>query len=148
MDLFFSMFQYYPFKKLLLSTYIRNFSMIYNDDENSSSRGTSISCQLLTSYQLVREYVLGKENLPIGADIDITRIRSFDTLYYVLLHDLNYITKLQEDTPKTYFTFHFKNKDCILKLFEYRKVIKNEQDKHLDEPPILQLARFVKYFQI
>ena len=57
MDLFFSMFQYYSFKKLLLSTYMNNFSMIYSEEEGIQ-RGSSISCQLLTSHQLVRDYTL------------------------------------------------------------------------------------------
>ncbi len=56
-DLFFTMFPYYPFKKFLLTIYMKNFSIIYGDDE-SISKGSSISCQLLTSHQLVREYAL------------------------------------------------------------------------------------------
>ncbi len=41
-----------------------------------------------------------------------------------------------------------KHRDGILKLFEYRKVIKLLQDKEKEEPDILQLARFVKSFQL
>lgn len=33
MELFFNMFQYYPFKKLLLSTYMKGFSIIYDNDD-------------------------------------------------------------------------------------------------------------------
>ena len=56
-DLFMIMFQFYPFKQLLLRTYINNFSLIYDTDIESLSKGTSISCQLLTSFQLVKDYV-------------------------------------------------------------------------------------------
>jgi hypothetical protein len=65
-----------------------------------------------------------------------------------MYHDLDYFIKLSGDTPKVYFSFHMKNRDGILKLFEYRKVIKHLQDKEKDEPDILQLARFVKSFQL
>ncbi len=84
----------------------------------------------------------------MGEDIKIDKINSFDTIFFMLFHDLGYITKLQGDTPQVYFKLHMSSKEGILKLFEYRKVIKNEQDKYDDEPDILQLARFVKYFQI
>ncbi len=47
----------------------------------------------------------------------------------MLYHDLNYITKLSGDTPEVYFKFHMSNKDGILKLFEYRNLIKSQQDK-------------------
>lgn len=47
----------------------------------------------------------------------------------MLYHDLNYITKLQGDTPLVYFKFHTKSEEGLLKLFEYRKVVKNYQDK-------------------
>lgn len=70
MDLFFSMFQYYPFKKLLLATYMNNFSMIYSE-EDGIQRGSSISCQLLTSHQLVRDYTLEQDSIPMGSDIKI-----------------------------------------------------------------------------
>jgi hypothetical protein len=58
LEIFFTLFSYYPFKKLLLATYIKNFSILYDGEEVSLNRGSSISCQLLTSYQLVRDYAL------------------------------------------------------------------------------------------
>jgi hypothetical protein len=147
MDLFFYMFQYYPFKKLLLSTYIKNFSIIYCDEE-SEMRGSSIACQLMTSYQLVREYALEEGSVPLGSDIKINKLTSFERPFSLMYHDLEYIIKLTGDTPQVYFRFHMRNKDGILKLFEYRKVIKQLQDKEKEEPDILQLARFVKNFQL
>jgi len=47
----------------------------------------------------------------------------------MLCHDLDYFTKLSGDTPQVYFKFHMTNRDGILKMFEYRKIIKNQQDK-------------------
>jgi hypothetical protein len=109
MALFFSMFQYYPFKKLLLSTYMKNFSIIYGEEE-AISRGSSISCQLLTSHQLVRDYALEEGSVPMGSDIKLDRLNSFETIFFMLYHDLNYITKLQADTPQVYFKFHMTSK--------------------------------------
>lgn len=80
-------------------------------------RGASISCQLLTSYQLVREYALEKGTIPMGEDIDINKIGNFDSTFLMLYHDLTYITKLQGDTPLTYFKFHTHSQQGILKLF-------------------------------
>lgn len=56
-DFFFLLFPYYPFKKFLLSSYIKSFSIIYGG-EDVMEKGSSISCQLLTSHQLVRDYAL------------------------------------------------------------------------------------------
>jgi len=50
------MFPYYQFKKQLIAAYIDYFGSLYAGD-TSGNAGQSLSCQILTSYKLVEEYI-------------------------------------------------------------------------------------------
>ena len=51
------LFPYYPIKNAIIDHYIRNYHLIINGVEIASKVACSISCQLLTSYKVVKDYV-------------------------------------------------------------------------------------------
>jgi hypothetical protein len=68
-NVFINMFPLYEFKKQLLATYIKYFVRIYKGD-STLSYGQSLSCQILTSYKLVEDYIQSENSLPLGHNIN------------------------------------------------------------------------------
>lgn len=126
------MFPYYPFKQLLLSNYFTYFHLIYDGTDSAMSTGTSIACQLLTSYQLVGDLVQSKGQLGLGELIVKKKSqKKTNSVVYLLIHDFHYFSKLQGDTPKIFWQFQVRR--GIDKIFLSYEQFKSEAAKTLVE---------------
>jgi hypothetical protein len=67
-NIFISMFPYYPFKQQLLAAYVHCFPQVYIGDEDGNN-GESLSCQILTSYKLVEDYIEMEGSVPLGSNL-------------------------------------------------------------------------------
>ena len=109
-----NMFGYYPFKMELIRVYIQKYGDIIAGEKGFSCGGT-LSCQLMTSYQLVQKYC-EKNNIALGqgskkASLENNMsIINFRRYYIRLFYDLEYINKLKWTASLTYWKMHINSK--------------------------------------
>ena len=108
------MFGYYPFKYELLKTYIWRFGELVDGTEASFKCAGSISCQILTSHELIEKYSLefkyplglSQEYCPELTEKNLTKFRRY---YRRLFYDLERICKLSGNAAVTYWRMHISN---------------------------------------
>jgi hypothetical protein len=81
------MFPYYAFKKQLMAAYMACFVQIYAGDRAADS-GQSLSCQLLTSYKLVDDYIASAGSLPLGFNVHLNVEACEEMGLWMMLADL------------------------------------------------------------
>lgn len=85
------MFGYYPFKMDIVKHYIQNYGDIVTGTKLSQDNSLSISCQLITSYKVIRQYAL-ENKIGIGQKSAVPTSTSGLLNYYpTLFHDLSFI---------------------------------------------------------
>lgn len=75
--------------------------------------------------------------MPLGVNDCFRMLERFDRVFFMLFHDLAYVTRLAGDAPYVYFRFHMLYKDGLMRLFDYRNVILLHQDPDKDVSVIL-----------
>jgi len=118
------MFPVYTFKQQLLSSYVRCYHSIYS---GLSKSGLSISCQIMTSYKLVEDYVDSFGAVPIVINTANQTIDQVLHLTRMFLNDLYRINSLQGNAPLKYWKMQLRY--GVQNLFGYYEVLKDLAQK-------------------
>lgn len=124
LNLFILLFEYYPFKMALLRAYMRGFGDLVDGSEGSFRCAGSISCQIMSSHELVERYSqdygegLGQD-ISQSIRLDPHTVKKFKNYYMRMLYDLNYLCRLKGNAPLAYWSMHIGSPTGLSSIFRY-----------------------------
>ena len=118
------LFPFYPIKNAITNHYIKNYHLIINGNQQASKVACSISCQLLTSYKVIKEYTENNseglaQRIKYPDDLDL-----IENISSTIFFDMNFLSKLQEGVNFSYWKMHIKS--GIDSIFGYYDVLKKK----------------------